>query len=272
MIRKLTLTAVTLSVAFGALVSTATAAHAAKPTVTAGPGSSVSCNITAKGKLSVKLQNNWVQADHAADPDPLVAAVPNTDFAGAPVPVTTSVKAGGACTGTVTDGVNTIPVDSVKVSMSTTSTGLDAPTCPSLLGMVNGSTYFDATVSFKSTGGKVTSTTVHALIGILLDAHGFGFTVTADPTTTGSTISGSFAGGSNVFSGYVGQALVDAVTAPIATSLSPVALSPCEASLNIKNPGTPKEKVSLKKPKGFKKIEFGPSSIDSTPSTDVFTG
>ena len=185
MMRKLTLAAASLSLAFGAVVSTATAAHAGV-VVTAGPGSSVTCQITSVAKLSVKLKNNWVAADHSGDPDAKVAALPDTDFAGPPVPVTTKAVAKGTCTGNATDGTNTLPVTKVKIIASTTSAGTDPPTCASLLTLAAGSTFFDATVKYTATGGKVADSTLHASVGALIDVHGFGFTLAADGKVQGA--------------------------------------------------------------------------------------
>src|SRR5271167_3409975 len=104
MFKKLLVGTAALAVAVSGLVAaTAGLSGAGKPTITAGPGSSLSCNITAKGKLSPSLKNDWMQAAHSTDPDPAVVAIPNTTF-GADGPVIVSIKGSGTCTGTVTDG------------------------------------------------------------------------------------------------------------------------------------------------------------------------
>jgi len=270
MIRKISLAAATLSLAFGAAVATASTASAGGVVVTAGPGSSVTCTITSVAKLSVKLKNNWVQADHASDPDTHVAAIPDTDFAGPPVPVTTKATAKGTCTGSATDGTNTLTVTKVKITASTTSAGTDPPTCGSLLTLASGSTFFDATVKFSATGGKVASSTLHAGVGALIDAHGFGFQLTADGNN-GTSVTGSFAGGSAITKAYVDAGTLAALTGSAASSTTPKT-TVCEASLKIKKPGDPAETVKLVKPKGFNKIIIGPSTTDSTPSSVTFTG
>jgi len=272
MIRKLALAAATLSLAFGAAVATATTATAGGLVVTAGPGSSVTCTITSTAKLSVKLKNNWVKADHATDPDVNVQNIPDTDFAGPPVPVTTKATAKGTCTGTAVDATtpaNTLPVTKVKITATTTSAGTDPPTCGSLLTLASGSTFFDATVKFSATGGKVTSSTLHAGVGALIDVHGFGFQLIADGNN-GTSVTGSFAGGSAITNAYVDAGTLAALTGTAASSTTPKTTA-CEASLKIKKPNTPDETVKLVKPKGFNKIVIG-AAADSTPSNVVFTG
>jgi len=238
--------------------------------VTAGPGSNVTCTITSTVKLSVKLKNNWVKADHATDPDVNVENILDTDFAGPPVPVTTKATAKGTCTGSVTDGTNTLTVTKVKITATTTSAGTDPPTCASLLTLASGSTFFDATVAFSAQGGKVSSSTLHASVGALIDSHGFGFQLIADGNG-GTSVTGSFAGGSAVTNAYVDAGTLAALTGSPASSTVPKT-TVCEASLKIKKPNTPDESVKLVKPKGFNKFKIGPSTNDSTPSTVAFAG
>jgi hypothetical protein len=180
--------------------------------------------------------------------------------------VTTKATAKGACTGTVTDGTHTLTVTKVKITASSTSAGTDPPTCASLINLATGSTFFDATVSFSATGGKVTPTTLHASVGALIDAHGFGFKLSADGTG-GTSVTGSFAGGSTATNAYVDPGTLAALTGRASTSAAPKAGSPCEASIKIKKGGTPDETATLSKPKGFNKIKIGPSTNDQTAST-----
>src|ERR1700676_526716 len=118
MFRKFIVVVAGLAVATGGLVTaTAGVSGAAKITVTAGPGSSISCNITAKVKVTPGLKNNWIKSQHSSDPDAAVQAIPDTTFA-ANGPVLISAKGSGTCTGSVTDGVNTLPVTAVKFSLA----------------------------------------------------------------------------------------------------------------------------------------------------------
>src|SRR5664279_3002150 len=98
MFRKIAVVVAGLAVATGGLVvATAGVSGAAKPTVTAGPGSSISCSITAKIKVTPSLKNNWIQSQHASDPDAAVRAIVDTTFA-TNGPALISGKGSGTCT------------------------------------------------------------------------------------------------------------------------------------------------------------------------------
>ncbi|MGZ4801380.1 MAG: hypothetical protein ACXV9P_02145 [Acidimicrobiia bacterium] len=245
-------------VAGGLAVAGLDPAGAAKPTITAGPGSHVNCHISSKAKLSPALKDNWIQADHQSDPDPRVRAIPNTTFASnGPVFVSSKTKT-VSCSGTVTDGTNTAPVTGLKVTLVTDPAHpgtTDPATCANLVAPSSPSTArYNAFIKYKASGAKVSDSTItDASIG----NSGAGFAV------TGGTISGSFAGGTSST-----QANVDGTTLGMfisSTAISPNAVSstspnggvPCQASLK----SSPKA-VKLKKPKGIKKI-----GIDSSSST-----
>src|SRR5665213_1235748 len=101
MFKTLMKTAVAVSIAAGGVIAfTSGAASAAKPTITAGAGSSISCAITGVAHLSVPLVNDWVASAHATDPVAAVAALANRQYA-QNGPVLTTIKGGGTCTGTV---------------------------------------------------------------------------------------------------------------------------------------------------------------------------
>jgi len=249
MFRKLAVVVAGLAVATGGLVATtAGVSGAAKPTVTAGPGSHISCNVTAKVSVTPSLKNNWIQSQHATDPDAAVRAIVNTTFA-ANGPVLISAKGSGTCTGTVTDGVNTLPVTGIKFSLANDPAhpGSSTPaTCTSLLTGVPPSTAeYNTNISYKATGGKVTPTTITDQV---IPPVSF--------SISGGTISGSFAGGTATTNGVPDTTTVGAITQLPASSTAPVSAFPqCEASLKIK-PASSKhpESATLKPPKGLKKI------------------
>ncbi|MBF6558581.1 MAG: hypothetical protein IVW52_21030 [Acidimicrobiales bacterium] len=248
MFKKIGVVVAGLAVATGGLVAaTAGVSGAAKPTVTAGPGSNISCNITAKVKLTPSLKNNWIQSQHTTDPDAAVRAIVDTTFA-ANGPVIISVKGSGTCTGTVTDGVNTLPVTSVKFSVTNDPAHLGSATpatCSSLVsGMPPSTAQYDSSIKYAATGGKVTPTTV---TGQTIPPASFNI--------TGGTVSGSFAGGTSSANGVPDTTTVNAVLQAPATSTNPVPSFPqCEASIKIKPAGKHPETATLKAPKGLKKV------------------
>ncbi len=188
----------------GLVAVTAGVSGASKPTITAGPGSSVSCNITASVKLSPSLKNDWVAADHSTDPDPAVVALPNTTF-GTDGPVIVSLKGSGTCTGTVTDGVNTASVTAVKFTLTNDPAHLgnsSEATCSSLVtGMPPSTAEYDTTISYSSSSAKITPTTI---TDETIPPASF--------STEGGTISGSFAGGTASSAGTPDSTTIGAVT------------------------------------------------------------
>jgi len=234
----------------GAIALSTVTAGAAKVVITAGPGSSASCSLTATAKLAPALKNDWVASP--GDSVPAVAALPNTQF-GSPGPVATSAKATGSCTGTATDGTNTATITGIKkltIAVDPAHPGSSAEaTCSSLLA---GSTaQFNTTIEWSTSGDKVANTTVtDSAIGISLSPIGFTF--------SGGTVSGSFAGGSISSLGTVSPAVIAEVTQPQETGAQAQANSytslGCEPTLKLKTNGKGVTTASLKKPKGFKEI------------------
>jgi hypothetical protein len=243
-----------MALAVGGLVASAgPASAAAKPDITAGPGSSVQCSITAKVKLAPGLKNDWVKADHQSDSSAAVRAIPDTRFA-ASGPVSTSVKGKGTCTGSVTNGTATAPVSSVKLMLIPDPGhpgSSDEATCTSLLTTTDSTARYDVALTWKSTGARVADTTI---TGASITPAGLGF------ATTGGTISGSFAGGTSTSQGNVDGTTINAFLQPAPTSSSPTPAFPqCQPSIKLK---TKKgvQSASLKAPKGLKKITIVPGS------------
>ncbi len=234
----------------GLVVVTAGVSGAGKPIIIAGPGSSVSCNITASVKLTPPLKNDWVAAAHASDPDPAVVALPNASFGfGFSGPVLVLLKGSGTCTGTVTDGVNTASVTGVKFSLSNDPAHLGSSsdaTCSSLVTGVPPSTAeYDTLVGFTSSTAKIMPTTV---TDQTIPPASF--------STGGGVITGSFAGGSASSVGVPDSTTIGAITQSAPTSTNPVPTYPqCQPSLKLKT-GKDGPEATLKAPKGLKKISL----------------
>lgn len=243
-------------------------------TITAGPGSSVTCDFNGSAKLAPTLVNDWSQAAHQADPatnatlKSAIASIADVTYSVAG-PVSTSAKGTGVCTGTVTDGVNSTTVTAVKVASSSTGTSTDPATC-SGLSTPSVATY-TSTLSWTGATAKVAPSVGTSGIATLVDAHGVGFTLAS------TSVTGSFAGGSTVSNVYIDANTFNAATGGPADSATPVPVSPCEAALSIKftaagaaNSGVGDSvSVKLKKPKGLKGITLGPGLFDATPSSIV---
>ncbi len=256
MFKRIVLTASAVALATGGLVAGGVgAAGAAKPLITAGPGSSVDCSITALAKVKGPLRDNWIAADHQTDPNAAVRALPDTLFA-PPGPVAIKAKANSvSCTGTLTDGVNTATVASAKINLVNNLSfpgSTDPATCAGLIAPdpLNPSTArYDATIKWKATGAKVADTTITAAE----ITSGGAFEI------SGGTISGSFAGGTSSTSANpdlatLGQFLSSTEIQPGAvTSSTPEAGGPCQPSLKL---GQKKgvDTAKLKKGKGIKKL------------------
>lgn len=257
MVRKLVLAGVAGAVAFAGLAVAGDVASAAKPTITAGPGSSVTCTMQpSAAKLKPALKDNWVAAAHASDPWDGVAALPDTTLA-LPGPVAVKLKVKSlSCTGTVTDGTNTAPVTSLQVSLGNDPANPGSTNPATCAGLVapdpeNPSTArYNATLKWKATGAKVTDTTI---TGSQIGSAGGNFSI------SGGTITGSFAGGSSSTTGSPDLETVAAFFSSTAfqpnlvTSATPDAGGPCQGSLKIKlKKGV--ETATLKAGKGVKKI------------------
>ncbi len=234
----------------GAIALSSAPAFAGKPTITAGAGSSIHCDITASIKLSVPLKNDWVQSAHATDPVAEVAAIGDTQFA-ANGPEAPAIKGSGTCTGTVTDGTNTASVTAVKFSVGvdpahTGNTG--EVTCSGLLAATPPSTTeYDSTITYTSTTAKIAPTTVTDQI---IPPVSF--------SLTGGTVSGSFAGTGGTV-GAVGvpdATTIGALAQGAPTSAAPTpAFAQCQPTLQVKvKKGV--TTATLKAPKGLKKISM----------------
>jgi hypothetical protein len=244
-------------VTLGMTAVTATSAWAGKPTITLGPGTSINCQITAKVKLTPSLKNDWSQAAHTTDPDPTVVALPDTVFA-SNGPTTTSAKAKGTCTGTVSDGTQSFPVSSLKLTTSSTSgDSLTEATC-SGLATPSATTTFSTTITLKAVGANVNPITTTSNLATLIDTHGVGFQL---GILSATGITGTPSGLTNA---YVDANTIGAILSTPSTSTVP-STSPCEATIKFK-----KGVATLKAPKGFKKIAIGPGAFDATPSTLTF--
>jgi hypothetical protein len=249
-----------LAVGGAAVISTSSAG--AKPaTIDQVTSGSVSCSMTSKAKIAPKLKNDWSQAAHSSD-IPAVAALPDTVFADqAPTTVNATAKT-ISCSGTVTDGVTTAAITSIKLTLRQVSNAVDNPplspgaTCSNLLAGTSpedqAATYA-MDLTFKGAGAKIAPTTITG--STITPGGGLGFVI------AGGTITGSFAGGSASSQAYIDGDTLAAVTAAPATSSAPVPTSTkCEAALKIKSKtkkGVTTTPAQLKKPKGMNKIVFG---------------
>ncbi len=243
-----------MALAVGGLALGAGPALAApKPPITAGPGSSLSCSVTAKVKLSPGLKDNWVKADHQTDPNSAVRALPDTTFA-SNGPVSTTVKGKGTCSGTVTGGGQTASVTGIKFTLGPDPAApgsSDPATCTSLLTTTDSTARYDVTISWKASGAKVNPTSI---TGASITPMGLGF------QTSGGTITGSFAGGTSTSQGNVDGTTISAFVQPAPTSSSPTPAFPqCQPTLKLKSKKGVNS-ASLKAPKGLKKITIVPGS------------
>lgn len=254
MIRKIVLGASALALSAAGLgLSGSGSAFAGKPTIIAGTGSDIHCEITGSAKLSPALKDDWIKADHSSDPNVNVKNIPNTPYAPS-APGHVSVKAGGPCTGTVTDGTHTASVTKVKVTLvdEAAHPTVEDGSCYNLLFQEDpppppSTARYKSTLTYTSPTAKVVSTTV---TDAQLDST-FG--------VSGGTITGSFAGGTSAAQGFpdgttLGLLADENADGPgsgpkAATSSSPNAPNICQAGLKIKPTS-----ATLKAPKGFKKI------------------
>jgi hypothetical protein len=251
MFRTVMKSALVLSLVGGSAVAlSATPAFAGKPTITAGTGSSISCDITASIKLSVPLKNDWVQAAHSSDPVAAVAAIADTQFA-ADGPEIITIKGSGTCTGSVTDGTNTASVTAIKFSVTNDPAHLGNTTEATCAGLLNNTppstSEYDSTISYTSASAKITPTTVTDQV---IPAGTFNL--------AGGSITGSFAGssGSIAADGVPDATTVGAILQAAPTSSAPTPTYPqCQPTLSIKvKKGV--TSATLKAPKGLKKISM----------------
>jgi hypothetical protein len=248
-------------------------AEGSTPTITAGAGSSVSCNIAGPAKLSPPLKNDWSKAAHSggnADPNSnatvkaAMASIPDTTYSAGSVPVTTSAKVTGTCTGTVTDGTNTASVTGIQITSSSISAGTSEATCSGLASP--GTSTFTSIIKWTATGAKVTGSTATSTLATLGDAHGLGFELTA----SGANITGSFAGGTSDAKAYVDLTTINAIAGGPSTFDTPTT-SVCEPTLKEKFTAATAGAsdavgIKLKPGKGLKLITIGPG-LDATPSS-----
>src|SRR6478736_6461422 len=80
MIRKIAMAGAAGAVALSGLAVLGGGTAGAGPIViTAGPGSSLDCNLAAAtAKVKPALKDDWIKADHQSDPNAQVRALPNT--------------------------------------------------------------------------------------------------------------------------------------------------------------------------------------------------
>jgi hypothetical protein len=250
MIKSIVRSAVVASLAVGGMVALAAGPASAATTIVAGTGSTATCTTTATAKLVPSLKNDWVASP--GDSVPVVAALPNTQFASSG-PVVTSAKGTATCTGTATDGVNTAPIVGVKKLTVATDPAhpgtTEEATCASLL--AGGSTAkFITTVQWTSgNGDKIANTTITDS-SLVQDGLGFEF--------TGGTASGSFAGGTFTSFTPASAALIAELLQPQETGAQAEAGTytslGCQPTLKLKVKNGVATSATLKAPKGLKAI------------------
>ncbi len=249
-VKKFLCGAAVLAVAVGGLVAIANDAAAAavpKPTIVAGSGSAVRCNITAVASLAPVPKDDWVQAQHSTDPDPAVAALPDSDFS-APGPSAMSLKGNGTCSGNVTNGFDAAPVTSVKftVSVDPSHPGSPGPaTCASLL--AGSSTRYISNFSWKATGATIAPSVV--MDSTVAISNG-------SMSIAGGTVTGSFAGGSASTQGPLDAVTVGALEQAPPSSSSPTpTFKQCQPTLKVQDKRGV-QSASLLAPKGLKTIRL----------------
>jgi hypothetical protein len=248
------------AIALSGLAFIGGAADAASTTITAGPGSSVDCNLApATASLKPALKDNWIKADHQDDADATVRALPDTPFAlNGPVTVKSKPKT-SSCTGTITNGTATANMVSGSITLGNDPANpgsTDPASCANLITPTSPSTArYNVTIKWKADTAKVTNTNI---TGAEISSAGGTFSV------TGGTITGSFAGGSASTSSSpdgatIGMFLTSTALQPKLVSSANKDGNPCQPLLTITS-----KKTSLKAPKGIKKIGLasGTLSID----------
>jgi hypothetical protein len=260
MFKSIVRSAVVASLAVGGLIALSAVPASAAITIVAGSGSSATCTTDATAKLTPALKDDWAAAP--GDSVPVVAALPNTQFA-SDGPVVTSAKGTATCTGTATDGVNTAPIVGVKKLTVLTDPNHpgtnDEATCASLL--AGGSTaLFDTTIEWTSGNtDKIANTTI---TDSQLVPDGFGFEF------TGGTATGSFAGGTFTSVSPASSALVAELVQPQETGAEALADSytslGCQPTLKVKVKDGVPTSATLKAPKGLKEIVTTDGTLDAS--------
>jgi len=262
MIRKLVMAASAAALVGGSVFAAVGSSAGAATTITAGAGSSLNCiNLSASVKLSPPLKDDWVKSEHSTDPNADVKALPNTPFA-PPAPEGISGKGSSSSCGSSVAKQNAATATITKVALTIASDpnhGTQDPgSCIGLASSAVGTgdpspAQYTVTIKYTATGAKVTPTTItHATIPA----------GTGDFTVSGGTVSGSFAGSTNMAIHATADdattaIFIDELTGPnghpkTATSASPAAPNVCQAALKIKTGD--KHSAQLKKPKGLKAI------------------
>lgn len=226
------------------MLLSAQSVSAAGPTITAGSGSHLSCDITGKAKVSPGLKDNWEQLQHTSDPNPLVQALPDKTFS-ANGPVSVKVKGSGSCTGTITDGTHTVMNPSLTFTLSVDPShpgSTDPATCSAFnTNSPPNTALYDTTLKWKSPSATITPTTVTDSSESWLGEG---------PVVNGGTIAGSFAGGTAGAATTVDSTTLSALLQGPPSSTSPVPAFPqCQPTLKI---GA--HSAKLKAPKGLKKF------------------
>ena len=194
LLRNLAKAALAVSIASGGLIAlSALPASAKTVTITASGAGSLSCSIPATTKIKPALKNDWTQT---ADFYTAVAAIPTTLLA-SQTPGTTSAKGSGTCTGTVTDGMNSVtgtnadPIGvSFKLVTNPANPGSGEVSCAALVAATGTPALYNTSVKFtppaSAVGFKIAPTTViDSSLGHSLSPPGF--------IVSGGTITGSFA-------------------------------------------------------------------------------
>jgi len=234
---KLVTSAAALAIGVSGMVGivglASTPAFAGATVVTAGAGSSVSCDITAGAKLNPGLKNDWAKAsgDSGAE-GAAFDSVPTTVFSTTPTyppgEVTTakgsSYAAGVAnpsagCSGSATDGVHTASIIGIKkLTLASDSQSIppgggptSSATCAAFLtdAALGDTGTFTSTIEWTSgtVGDAIASTTIS---GLTLSSGSSGGE--AAFIFSGGTITGSFAGGTVKTTGAVANSLVSEIS------------------------------------------------------------
>jgi YVTN family beta-propeller protein len=225
-----------------------------KPTVLAGPGSSVQCAIAAKATPTPALKDDWVQAQHSTDPDAAVVALPNTTFSSPGAPQI-NITGRGTCTGNVSNGFNTAPVTSMKftTSVDPAHPGSGPATCAGLFAGGSPAEYV-STIDWKATGAIVPPTVVTDSTMSLSggEIHG-----------SGGVLSGSFTEGVTSSLGILDSVTVGALDQSPPSSGSPVpAFRQCQPTL-VLHTKSGVQSAQLRAPKGLKKFQLTTGSTFS---------
>jgi hypothetical protein len=306
MIRKIALAGAVAAISLAGLAALGGTAGSAPITVDSIDSANIACNLLpTKAKLKPGLVNNWVQANHNGvndvgpaapgadanleegptkwndtESNAYVKAIPNTKFSSDLPNTVSSNSKTASCTGSVIAPEGTFTVASLKIKLGNFTTGTDNPplntdnTCSGLLAGTPagdvGATY-QAEIQPKLDGAKL-SPTKFITTGLALEAGGggaIGFQI------SGGTTPAPFNGSTSKTTAYVPLSVVTTVGATPATSAAPTPAgtgTQCQASLKVKadKPGKPGTgSASLKKPKGFKKIDVGNNPLPPNQPSNI---